>query len=541
MNKTITMLIAGLLFPLITWAQDALRVVVTGNIKITGNMKSTGKVYLETGNATNASVENNGRLSLPSGITFNSNDDADGLLLNRGIIDAPADPVLVRVSKKLETFKFYNVSFPFDVLVSSITDGEGNPLTLDTDYYLNYYDIETRAKLGTWDDNGNPISHWAYITESTYVLKAGVGYQVGYDNEIHPQGLEMVFPALNSSDVAKLFSTSNSDKVQRLEYFTGEKASIAATSWGINNIGILASSNFLMSSENLGGYVGWIQYYDISQLNYVNIDIEDENSFKVLPPYTSFFTQTAEVGEQITYMQDGLLLGTAITGLRSTGDAKKADIFSLGISGEKYSDRVKLYSGDNYSKEFNPKEDVIKMFSPASVVPKVWIKKGNESLLIDKTPFEEAKKYNLGVDIETPGVYTFSSENTYNGVYEQVWLTDQTTGKRVNLITDTYRFESDAPIYSNERFSLEMVLKAATGIDNAQDVNAIRVYADNGILYVEGCKTGDVISVYNVTGQIIKSIVANDEKVSEPLYTKGTMLVKVDGATSSKVSKILNN
>lgn len=536
MNRTFTMLIT-ILFPVFLMAQGEFPVTVTGDMKIVGDMKSVGEVYLSSGNTQNAAVENNGSLVLPSGIIFRSNDQTDGLLMNKGTITAPSDPGLVKVSKKFETFKWYYVSFPFDVLISSITDAEGNALTLDTDFYVNFYDIENRALQGTWNANGKPISHWKDITNPATVLKKGTGYQIAYDSDEHPDGLEMVFPAQNAADVAKLFSTSNTDKELSLAYFTGTNTDIAITSWGLNFIGPLATTNFLMSSDNLGGYIGWIQYWDNIQKNYIDVDIEDPGSYKTLPPYTSFFTQTAGTGEKITYTQSGLRLETAETGLRSVL-TDNADIFTLSISGNNYSDRVKVYSGNSYDKDLNSKEDVIKFLSPYKEVPKVWIKKGNESLLIDKAPYEDTKKFSLGVSVEIPGDYVFSPENIYEGQYQQIWLTDQVANQRVDLLSQKYRFQVSSAFTSNDRFSLEMIL-APTGI-NGPESDKINIYLSNSVLCVEGCNEGDIISIYNTTGQMIGNHTAGGNSFSQTLNAQGTLIVKVSGSSSSKITKIIN-
>jgi len=536
MKKTITMLLAGLL-PVFAVAQNEMPLTIFGKVHNAGSMKSSSEVYLRNGNSQSAAVENNGTLVIPSGIIFDSNDSRDGLLLNKGSVVAPSDPSLVQVRKKLSTFKWYFVSFPFDVLVSSITDNQGNPLTLDKNFYLNYYDIEARAQQGLWDNGGNEISYWKDITNPTTVLRKGVGYQVAYDDELHPSGLEIVFPAQKSGDLTKLFSTSNNDKVFVLDYFTGTNTDIANTSWGLNFIGTLSMANFQMSSGNLGGYAGWIQYYDAAQENYIDIDINLDT--KTLPPYTSFFTQASDEEEKVIYTQQGLRLSEAETGIRSAA-WDEADIFTLAITNGRYTDRIKVYSGSSYDEGFYSKEDVIKFVSPSPNVPKVWIKKENESLLIDKAPYREIKNFSLGVDIETAGEYVFSPEKIYEGKYKEIWLTDHLSGKKINLLEEDYFLQVTSPFLSNERFSLEMRLNAPTGLDNIVS-GAIHVYAANQIIHIKGCVQGDVISIYNTAGQQVGSYRAEGDSVSIPCSAKGILMVKITGEASFKVSKILNN
>ena len=536
MKKTITMLLAGLL-PVFAVAQNEMPLTIFGEVHNAGSMKSSSEVYLRSGNSQSAAVENNGILVIPSGIIFESDDSRDGLLLNKGSVVAPGNPSLVQVRKKLGTFKWYFVSFPFDVAVSSITDKQGNPLTLDEDFYLNYYDIEARAQQGLWENHEKPRSHWQDITSPTTVLKKGVGYQLAYDNELHPGGLEIVFPAQNSGDLTKLFSTSNNDKVFDLAYFTGSNPDIANTSWGLNFIGALSTANFRMSSGNLGGYAGWIQYYDAAQENYIDIDINLDT--KTLPPYTSFFTQTAKAGEKITYTQQGLRLSEAEAGIRSAA-RDEADIFILSITDGRYTDRIKVYSGSSYDEGFYSKEDVIKFLSPSANVPKVWIKKENESLLIDKAPYREIKRFSLGVNIETAGEYVFSPEKAYEGNYKEIWLTDHLSGERINLLEEDYFLKVTTPFLSSERFSLEMRLNAPTGLDDLT-LGSIHVYAANQEIHVEGCAQGDVISIYNTAGQQVGSYRAEGDCVFIPCRVKGALIVKVTGSTTFKVSKILNH
>ena len=77
----------------------------------------------------------------------------------------------------------------------------------------------------------------------------------------------------------------------------------------------------------------------------------------------------------------------------------------------------------------------------------------------------------------------------------------------------------------------------ATALHGAATSN-INAYSKNSTLMINGLNTGDVISVYNLNGQSVKSFVANEGQSSIAL-AKGGYVVKVISAGDTKISKVI--
>ncbi|MEI8204773.1 MAG: T9SS type A sorting domain-containing protein [Bacteroidota bacterium] len=77
----------------------------------------------------------------------------------------------------------------------------------------------------------------------------------------------------------------------------------------------------------------------------------------------------------------------------------------------------------------------------------------------------------------------------------------------------------------------------ATALHGAATSN-INAYSKNSTLMINGLNTGDVISVYNLNGQSLKSFVANAGQSSIAL-AKGGYVLKVISAGDTKISKVI--
>jgi hypothetical protein len=137
--------------------------------------------------------------------------------------------------------------------------------------------------------------------------------------------------------------------------------------------------------------------------------------------------------------------------------------------------------------------------------PQVYMKTPSYRLAFQAVSDEVAKSTFLpmGVYCYQAGTYTFALNDRFpTDEVEAVYLFDKQTGVTTNLLYDTYSFSATKQVYTNTRFSLNVIVnrrapQTATGMENAHAPNeVVRKILINGHVYIQ---RGGVI--YDVTGK----------------------------------------
>ena len=109
----------------------------------------------------------------------------------------------------------------------------------------------------------------------------------------------------------------------------------------------------------------------------------------------------------------------------------------------------------------------------------------------------------MGVYIRDAGTYTFALDaNCPTDEVEAVYLYDATTGATTNLLYDTYSVATSKQLYTNKRFSLNVILnrkqpQVPTGVDLTDaPENMVRKLLIDGHVYIQ---RGNAL--YDVTGK----------------------------------------
>ncbi|MDR0427598.1 MAG: hypothetical protein LBH12_03220, partial [Dysgonamonadaceae bacterium] len=207
----------------------------------------------------NGRIDVKGEMDLPKGIIFESDEVAelDGMLINKpensanGVRlyvsdQAMASPLDVKVVKKFEKEKYYPIAFPFNVLLSDVTDSSGGSVALHNDFFVLRYDSQNRADHGKLEErNDGEDDSWVWVESETEVLNAGEGYliYVGEDN-----AKELIFPAYegtgdNKAKIEavrlKMYGGTDGDQVVSLKKYGGvwTESQTTNVSWGWNYVG----------------------------------------------------------------------------------------------------------------------------------------------------------------------------------------------------------------------------------------------------------------------------------------------------------------
>ena len=109
----------------------------------------------------------------------------------------------------------------------------------------------------------------------------------------------------------------------------------------------------------------------------------------------------------------------------------------------------------------------------------------------------------VGVRLPANAEYTFSIDRRYNlGAFAHIYLTDNVTGKHVDLLDETYSFTGTRS-QNDARFSLfvEMIQETPTSVDNL--LNGIYVVGRKGSLMLTGLPSESDIYIYDMAGRLV--------------------------------------
>lgn len=131
---------------------------------------------------------------------------------------------------------------------------------------------------------------------------------------------------------------------------------------------------------------------------------------------------------------------------------------------------------------------------------------------------------------------TFSlRENKFLNRLEYLWLADNKTGARTDLLMNDYTFRADAGT-AKGRFVLNGRFKApqiSTGIGNTQtDYN---IYAIGNNIAISGVEQGTPIYVFDAVGHMIYTTAATSDEVIVPAPCAGVYMLSVGGQTAKLV------
>lgn len=131
---------------------------------------------------------------------------------------------------------------------------------------------------------------------------------------------------------------------------------------------------------------------------------------------------------------------------------------------------------------------------------------------------------------------TFSlRKNKFLNRLEYLWLADNETGARTDLLIDDYTFRADAGT-AKGRFVLNGRFKApqiSTGIGNTQtDYN---IYAIGNNIAISGVEQGTPIYVFDAVGHMIYTTAATSDEVIVPAPCAGVYMLTIGGQTAKLV------
>lgn len=378
----------------------------------------------------------------------------------------------VRNTITFEKDRWHFISFPYDVNVADIQ-------ALDNaDFVIRYYDSESRAAGNT----GN----WKNVAADG-TLKAYQGYILQTSNY---NDAVIKFPAI--------------DNTNKNNIFAHEAVSVPLNEYQISADGF--AHNY---SWNLIGNP-YPCYYDMSILDDASKKLpiviwrgDDYQGYRpidddvVLRPNESFFMQRPTSGEitaiefvpsgRMQYddaMQEDRTPGARIPAAKEA-PAEGRHVFNFLFEGNDRDSRARIVLNEESSRGYETECDVPKFFAESCKGIESYVNDGIKYDICER-PLDDAKAV-IGLRVAADGEYTLSL-NGRNTEGWSVMLTDNATGRTVDLSAEAYTFEAKAGEAAS-RFSVEFRAPGITAIENlvAESGNVeVTIVNLNGIVVYQG-------------------------------------------------------
>ena len=196
---------------------------------------------------------------------------------------------------------------------------------------------------------------------------------------------------------------------------------------------------------------------------------------------------------------------------------------NITVANEKYDDKtyVLFKKGLGLNKVAHMNENI----------PMVYVIDNNEKLAI-ATMNDNVKEVSLGFEAMTMGEYTIAVK-AQDCKFNNMTLIDKMTGKKTNLLTDSYTFmatTSDSP----DRFTLTL------NADNDNDADFI--YINNNEMIINNIEGNGLVQIYDMMGRSVATYnVSGSANISMETLSEGVYIVRMTDANGVKTEKVVNN
>ncbi|MFZ4582480.1 MAG: T9SS type A sorting domain-containing protein, partial [Paludibacter sp.] len=497
----------------------------TSNLKI--GSSSTLRVNANT-SVYNLTLEAGSRLNFNASEILTVNSD---LLLKAGLSNSFSTYIGngtlavggdIKYLKTIDGSKWYFISFPTDVSISSIKKSDGSTLgVLGTNWSLKYYDGALRAVNGGTVSNWKAITNADLLTTPTLKLNKYQGYIIALT--AGAAATEISF-TLNKAEIS-------SEATARNVPIAENKGAAATTNHGWNLIGQPYLSKFTANNAT-GGDSYYIYVSDgVSTYTAYTQALAPE-----LNPMSAYFIQASSLlaESDITF---------ALTGRRQSIPASVqnnlTDNVQINFSTNTGTDNTNLIVDNNRTTGYEIGKDLEKWIGTGTDKPQVYTQLDGISYAFNALPLANLSNLSLGYYSKTASRTTISATVPQTTSLSSLFLNDSHTGDVTNLLTNSYSFDTDAGT-DNNRFTLS-AQRVPTKLVVGSETNAPIISTLDGQLSIVNLQLLAKVKVYDAVGRIIYSNKAKASSLQVELPSAGIYIVQITvGAQSWKRKIVLN-
>ena len=163
-------------------------------------------------------------------------------------------------------------------------------------------------------------------------------------------------------------------------------------------------------------------------------------------------------------------------------------------------------------------------------IPMVYVIDNNEKLAIAN--IDDANEIALGFEAMTMGEYTIAVK-AQDCKFNSMTLTDNMTGEKTNLMTDSYTFMATTNDEPN-RFTLTL--------NNDNDNDNDFIYIHNNEMIINNIEGNGLVQIYDMMGRSVATYnVSGSANISMETLSNGVYIVRMTDANGVKTQKVVNN
>ena len=483
--------------------ENSIVFVKSGTLTIEDNI-STKEIYVAPG----AELEVTGTLTVGK-LVLRTTPWQSAVLTNNGTINGQV--YYSRISP--DSKQYYQFGLPLsceldDVKMSNTDKLGGSQPKYGTAWILKSYNENKRANNGISSEGAN----WE-ILESEGTITAGVGYEMFSNSNYYR---EFYFPVTLPAE-----STTVS-----VSYTSNGAEGAAHAGWNIITSPLTSKATVTIGDPATAIKVCWLQADGTYK----------QEQPTVIPPAIPFSYQASKGEDNLNFAVPTIAAAprkqSAAEALTET-EWVHLDIFDAYGEGDETSLFV---HPTRFEQTYKTGIDVAKQSLTAS-----------RSILYSTHAYGDMAFAGIADSLLEDGIdlaiyspaeqkLTFSlRKNKFLNRLEYLWLADNKTGARTDLLMDDYTCRADAGTIKG-RFVLNGRFKApqiATGIDNTQtDYN---IYAIGNNIAISGVEQGTPIYVFDAVGHMIYTTAATSDEVIAPAPCAGVYMLSVGGQTAKLV------
>ena len=479
--------------------------------------------------------------------------------------ESAAAPITLDLRVDAQNWHWFTL--PYNCNIADVTWVDGSPAQYNVDWFLMYYDGESRSKEQSHYEN-----HWKQYFGTT--IEAGKGYIVGITGDINnpKYTFELRFPM--SKEVLEDETTDKTVDVRAW----GVEDDIRPNQKGWNLVGNPYLAYYQRDNVNsfgglrLGELIGpdsqtglWEQ---TGNLPYVVVPVEGGwvsyeqllVSETDLLPFTAYFVQvgndgthTSEQDLKVSFDHSKLQLSAtpmpASIIQRSASEIDEVEepvIVGVSLTNAKgESDKTSLIIDNQFTDEYEMNADFFKWFGDYYryyTKPVLYTIGADQGKRAFNALSEElaTQPVSLGMYAAQAGNYTFSLDLRSDlSKVQEVWLYDATQNTYTNLLQDSYTFQT-AKTESAGRFflSVKMAPKVSTNIDNIADGTIWATTQDHAI-FVNGLLSNAQLWIYDATGKLLHTDQTQYYQHSYSVPISGTYFVRVQNTMQTQTIKVV--
>ena len=490
-----------------------------------------------------AKVEEGGKLHLPASAT------------------AP-----IYLDMRIDANNWHWFTLPYNCNIEDVTWVDGTPAQYNKDWFIMYYDGNSRANEQSIYEN-----HWKVYNGTT--IEAGKGYIVGIQGDItHPDyTFELRFPM-----TTEVLTNEHTDKTVAVNAW-GVKMDITPNKKGWNLVGN-PYLDYYKTSENIS-FTGLslIEYLGINPVTGERLYQEGGNvPFLVTPidggwyeyrqelasdiemmPFTAYFVQVGdpnnpdytdgmELHAQFESDHRGRMSLIRRAPQEVDGEQEPVIVRVEVANAKGESDKTTLIIDDRFTNEYEMNGDFFKWFGDyyrRYTKPVLYSMGADHGKRAFNALSEQlaAQPVALGMFAAQAGDYTFSLTRKRCDLsrVEEVWLYDATTATYTNLMQQDYTFTT-AKTEGEGRFylSVKMRQNAPTDITDIYGGNIV-ASAKDGQIIVGGLTDNTQLWIYDATGKLLHTEHTTNFQHVYDVPVVGTYFVRTQGAGQAQTIKVL--